>query len=54
VKVKKDGGDSWLPVEYEGEEVEGVIIAGGKIIAEASLVGAEVLVRGNYISSKTT
>ena len=70
MKMKENGGDSWLPIEQEGEEVkkgdswllieqEGeevkkVIIAGVKIIAEVSLVGAGVLMRGNYVLLRTT
>ena len=40
MKMKENGGDSWLPVEHEGEEIKRVIIAGVKIINEVSLVGA--------------
>jgi len=56
VKVNEDGGDSFLPLEQEVEEVEEVIMAVVKLSAEVLLVGEGegVLVRGNCVSSKTT
>jgi hypothetical protein len=51
---KVDDGGAGGSAEQEGEEIEALIITGGKTSSEMSFVEGEDLARGNLCSSNTT